>query len=140
MTITLIDRLADDPRAFDYVLGAFETGQSCGYFPDARSGPDGEEHCLLASEAFGGLPVGFVTFFDTGTPRGYWLDLLWVELAHRRIGLGTKLITAAQREVVARGGSRLELGTTGDNKAMLGLAAKLRWQPTDYRFFTSEGA
>lgn len=135
MTIRFIDRLADEPRAFDYVLGAFETGRSCGYFPAERGAPDGEEHCVLATEAVGGLPVGFATFFDTGTARGYWLDLLWVELAHRRIGLGSKLVMAARREVLARGGARIELGTTGDNAPMLALAEKLGWRAIDYRFF-----
>lgn len=123
MSITFIDRLADNPDALRYVTGSFQFGQATGAFPRDRLAPNGEECCVLARTKWG-TPVGFVTFYDVGNGKA-WIDLVWVEADHRRLGLGKKMLAVARREATARGIVRLELGTGLDNPAMRGLAGAL---------------
>lgn len=137
MSIEFIERLDSDERAFAYVLGCYDLGQKAGYFPLERDAPTGHEHCFLAREVVGGLPVGFATCFDMGPARGFWLDLLWVELAHRRLGLGSKLVSAVQRHALIDGRKRIELGTSVNNKPMIALAGRLGLVLSECRIFVS---
>lgn len=121
MTIRFIHQLFDDENAMRYVTGSFQLGQAIGAFPRDRDAPTGGEHCVLGSTQWG-VPVGFVTFYEVGHGRA-WIDLVWVDAAHRRLGLGRKMMSAVRREATELGLIRLEFGTQLDNAAMRGLAA-----------------
>jgi GNAT superfamily N-acetyltransferase len=121
MTIRFIEQLADVEIAFRYVEGCFLLGQILGHFSHDRSGPMGGEHCLIATTEWR-VPVGFATFYPVGNGRA-WIDLVWVEASHRRLGLGRKLIEAVKVKAPELGLTRLEFGTAFENGAMRALGA-----------------
>jgi GNAT superfamily N-acetyltransferase len=122
-----IATLSADTNALAYVEGCFAFGCALDYFPEDRNDPTGSESCILAETEFG-VPVGFVTFYkpEGDAHRGcLWVDLLWVEKTHRRMGVGTAML----ERVVAMGQAdpdidRIEFGTGADNAAMQALGAR----------------
>ena len=71
--------------------------------------------------ADGHTPINIVEYDDKGGVIGgiiggtYWgwlyIDILWVDEAHRRKGIGSKLLAAAEKEAVSRGCHHVHLDT-----------------------------
>ncbi|HWJ86912.1 MAG TPA: GNAT family N-acetyltransferase [Pelagibacterium sp.] len=137
MPLRHIETLADDAHAFAYVAGSFELGRALGFFPKDRAGPSGGEQCILAESEFG-VPVGFVTFYRADHPNYVgcvWIDLVWVEKTHRRMGVGRAMLERAI--AVAESDpevTRVELGTLSHNMRMQNLARRVGMQASRIDF------
>ncbi|WP_246018252.1 GNAT family N-acetyltransferase [Pelagibacterium montanilacus] len=119
MPIRHIPLLGEDDTAWRYVSGMFRFGQDAGHFDRHRPEPTGDEQAMLAQTS-AGVPVGFVTYFYLDEGK-VWIDLVFVEREHRRLGLGSAMLEA----VLARSsGRKLMLGTYPGNAAMRALAAR----------------
>ncbi len=125
--ILVIKYLRQHRRAFEYVRKALELGKAEGVFPVHRDEPTGDEMVVVA--LLDGDPIGFVT---TYMPKDdlTWIDLVWVDPAHRRKGLGSEMMRIAvlhARKVAPAVG----LGTMTMNLPMQELVKKMG--------FTAEG-
>jgi [ribosomal protein S18]-alanine N-acetyltransferase len=80
--------------------------------------------CIVAAE--GSAIVGFI-ITEEDAPLAHILTLDVAE-SHRRLGLGTQLLTRSENELVSRGVTQIVLETGVDNKA--GVAF---WQRHGYR-------
>ncbi|MEK7952817.1 GNAT family N-acetyltransferase [Luteolibacter soli] len=69
-------------------------------FNDTHAAPENYHDLVVLSRRDGALVGGLI-----GYTHWHWLFIkqLWVSEGHRQLGIGTSLMTAAEREAVARG-------------------------------------
>ena len=87
-----------------------------------------ESHCLIAE--VGGDVAGFI-LTEQAAVEGHVITLDVLE-AYRRRGIGSLLLTAAEKEEASLGGKRMVLETATTNDAAIGL-----WQKHGYRKFVT---
>jgi GNAT superfamily N-acetyltransferase len=94
---------------------------------DALFGPDAVATALVAEHD--GVPVGFALYFWTFSTwlgrRGIWLEDLFVQPAHRGLGLGRALLAELARVCVAAGGGRVEWSVLDWNEPALGFYRRI---------------
>lgn len=125
----VIEQLADDAIAFEYVGRRFGQALEAGEFP-AREGPTGGESCVILRED-AGLLIGFATFYEpTGCDHLMWLDLLWVDPSYRNCGAGRQMVDLVVDRAKDRGCRRVEFGTQATNAAMQALGHAAGFEPS----------
>lgn len=102
-------------------------------FATALFGPGPRVHALVAEVALDdrwqvvGIAVWFVTFSTWEGRHGLWLEDLFVQPEHRRLGLGRALLAELAAHCVAQGWRRFEWWV-------------LDWNEPAHRFYESLGA
>lgn len=121
-TVTLTTPLSGHAKAFAWMRTTFKIGASFGYWPEDRPAPTGEEHCIFAEHETNGI-IGALIFCScfSDEREKYWLDILYVDHAHRRKGVG-KMLMEALMAAAPEGINELMLGTNKDNFPMQALA------------------
>lgn len=96
-----------EPEPADVVRGAVLAGLRA-FNRRHAAAPEFEPLVLSARDAAGAIVGGLV-----GLTGWSWLhvDLLWVDDAHRGMGVGTDLLRAAEREASSRGVRHVDLDT-----------------------------
>jgi GNAT superfamily N-acetyltransferase len=116
-----VRELADYERAPDEVVATEELLHAALFGPDAVATAIVAEH--------DGVPVGFALYFWTFSTwlgrRGIWLEDLFVQPAHRGLGLGQELLTELARRCVEAGGGRVEWAVLDWNEPALGFYRRL---------------
>lgn len=99
--------------------------------PDDRAPLTGNEDAIFAIRSDHGAagsrgttiqPVGMAVCYQPEGWDGYWLDLLYVDPAYRRQGIGRELIEATVRKATTLGLPFVELGVLAKNQRMWTLA------------------
>ncbi len=90
-------------------------------------------------------PVGFALFFPIYSTfqgrMGLYIEDLFVEPAHRRLSIGTKMFAYLAHETVRRGGNRLEWSVLTWNETAIDFYRRLGAQPKDeWRHYKLQGA
>jgi predicted GNAT family acetyltransferase len=80
-----------------------------------RKPPTGNEWAVWAGDI--ASPIGFATYVEAGAGNT-WLDLVYVEPAHRRKGVGGALVAAVAQSAQCIGCSALVLGIAVGNLSM----------------------
>jgi GNAT superfamily N-acetyltransferase len=116
-----VRELADYERAPDEVVATEELLHAALFGPDAVATAIVAEH--------DGAAVGFALYFWTFSTwlgrRGIWLEDLFVQPAHRGLGLGQALLTELARRCVEAGGGRVEWAVLDWNEPALGFYRSL---------------
>ena len=87
----------------DFVRGALAA------FNDAVVGADGHTPLNIVEYDDGGNIIGGIL---GGTYWGWmYVDILWVDEAHRKQGIGSKLLASAEKEAIRRGCHHVHLDT-----------------------------
>jgi GNAT superfamily N-acetyltransferase len=82
--------------------------------------PVAEALIAMRGDEAAGYAVYFTTFSSFRCREGVWLEDLFVRPAHRRAGVGRKLLAAVAARVRAREGARLEWSALDWNELALG--------------------
>jgi GNAT superfamily N-acetyltransferase len=116
-----VHELAAYERAPDEVVATEELLHA------ALFGPDQVATAIVAEHD--GAPVGFALYFWTFSTwlgrKGIWLEDLYVQPAHRGLGLGQELLTELARRCVDAGGGRVEWAVLDWNEPALGFYRRL---------------
>ena len=116
-----VHELAAYERAPDEVVATEELLHAALFGPDAVATSIVAEH--------DGVPVGFALYFWTFSTwlgrRGIWLEDLFVQPAHRGLGLGQELLAELARRCVEAGGGRVEWAVLDWNEPALGFYRRL---------------
>ena len=116
-----VHELAAYERAPDEVVATEELLHAALFGPDAVATAIVAEH--------DGAAVGFALYFWTFSTwlgrRGIWLEDLYVQPAHRGLGLGQELLTELARRCVEAGGGRVEWAVLDWNEPALGFYRRL---------------
>ena len=119
-----IRRLRDDRAVRTLVLDRFRAAQSDGVIPP-RPAPEDDDPLVtaLAGETIAGFAV-----YQLCTHKRVWLDVLWVEPAFRRRGVGTQLLHEVELATRRLRYRTVCLGHEQDNAAMVSLMERTGWQ------------
>lgn len=83
--------------------------KSLAQFNNAQVGEDGHAPIALVEYDENGAVIGGIL---GGTYWGWmYMDILWVDEKHRKQGIGTKLLLAAEKEAVRRGCHHVHVDT-----------------------------
>jgi GNAT superfamily N-acetyltransferase len=87
---------------------------------------------MMYSAFIGGDPVGYLSLLERGSASVVWVTDLVVDAAHRRKGVGSALLMAAQDWAASRSHRRLILEMQSKNVPAIRLAQKFGWEFCGY--------
>jgi len=124
LSIEYLQELRDDAKARTYIHDRTQQAMLEGQLRE-RKPPDDDSGVAIAV-APSGHWAGFATFYETTDGR-LWLDLLWVEPAWRRRGVGRQLLEAVRQAARARNLAGVAQGHAEHNAPMLALMRREGW-------------
>lgn len=111
--------LADSPAAFGSTFEQESQLSEADWERRVTTWNSGRSVCYIAIE--GGSPCGMAAGkCEDGQPQRAWLLSMWVASAHRRSGLGVRLVHAVEQWARALGVNELLLMVTSSNSAGIG--------------------
>ena len=125
LSIEYLLRLSDDPRARTFVHHGMRQAQLAGLIPIDRKPPGDDCGVAIAVVPSGHWP-GFATFYETTEGR-LWLDVLWVERAWRRRGVGRQLLEAVRQAARLAELAGVACGHAEHNATMIALMQRAGW-------------
>lgn len=132
-TIDTYEQMADCPELMVFTQLALNLGKNEGAYPRNRNGATGGESCIAIKQD--GSFVAFATFWQPDeTAALMWLDLLWVNHAARRQGLGSMLVRRVKEAAIAAKCTVLQFGTMTNNYQMRALANTQDFMPVSTTF------
>lgn len=93
-------------------------------FEDAPPRPDGKWAQALVAAAEGRIVAVMVADDD-------WIEDLWVAADWRRRGVGSRLLTAGERQIAARGGTHARLRVIAENHGARCFYARHGWSEAE---------
>lgn len=125
LSIEYLVQLKDSPTARTFVHDRTRQAQRAGVLPADRSVP-ADDSGVAVAVAPSGHWAGFATFYETTDGR-LWLDVLWVEDAWRRRGVGLQLLEAVRTAARNGGLKGVACGHLEGNGRMVGLMQRAGW-------------
>lgn len=126
LSVVYLDRLGDHPQARTFVHDRTHQAQLIGVIPADRK-PPADDSSIAIAVAPSGHWAGFATFYETSDGR-LWLDVLWVEAAWRRRGVGRQLIEAVRTAARSAQLAGVALGHAELNAPMIALMQRAGWK------------
>ncbi len=87
---------------------------------------------MMYSAFLGSEPVGYLSLLERGSASVVWVTDLVVDVAHRRKGVGSALLMAAQNWAASRAHRRVILEMQSKNLPAIRLAQKFGWEFCGY--------
>jgi GNAT superfamily N-acetyltransferase len=87
---------------------------------------------MMYSALIGSDPAGYLSLLERGSASVVWVTDLVVDAAHRRRGVGSALLAAAQDWAASRSHRRLILEMQSKNVPAIRLAQKFGWEFCGY--------